>query len=62
LLSNRLRLLLTVVIGIPNFADKLLLDFKSPFGDSKIFNNFLSKSDTVVVACFIIYLHRHIRE
>jgi hypothetical protein len=33
---------------MPNFADKPLLDFKSPFGDSKIFNNFLSKSDMVV--------------
>jgi hypothetical protein len=30
-----------------NFADKPLVDFKSPFGDSKIFNNFLSRSDKV---------------
>jgi hypothetical protein len=38
-LSNRLRLRLTVVIGIPNFVDKLLLDFKSPFGRNNNFNN-----------------------
>gem|GEM_PF-2834242 len=47
-LSNRLRLRLTVVIGIPNFVDKLLLDFKSPFGTSNNFNNFLSKADKLV--------------
>jgi hypothetical protein len=34
-----------------NFADKPLVDFKSPFGDSKIFNNFLSESD--MVAAFL---------
>jgi hypothetical protein len=51
LLSNRLRLLLTVVTGMLNFADKPLVDFKSPFGDSKIFNNFLSESD--MVAAFL---------
>jgi len=29
-------------------VDKLLLDFKSPFGRSNNFNNFLSKADKLV--------------
>jgi hypothetical protein len=36
-----------------NFADRLLLDFKSPFGDSKIFSNFLSKSDMLAAVLSI---------
>jgi hypothetical protein len=33
---------------MPNFADKILLDFESPLGISRIFNNFRSNSDMLV--------------
>jgi hypothetical protein len=49
--SRRLRLRLTVVTGIPNFADILFVDFPS-LGESKIFNIFLSMADIAVSGFF----------